>query len=271
MKAAERPSHTKWLLFMITLLLSGVFAVSAGSGLGHGRELDKNAGVRSYGIESFVRGEALDFYYPASYQLPGVRDYNLNTLDAWLTRFSFPRQMPGESLDAYRKRAKIAIYYNENELGLGRELGCSTFVDLDAKGTPIAEPGVACFVTNYGQIIDDAITGRNPHNTVVISYQPSLARLQEAGYGVQFGAYDSDGWITNSVNLDYRGDQPVPSICMNCHGGTYDGTKHLARNARFLPVNVFRVRFSSTPGYTQADQSERIRYINDLILRVPSY
>ena len=51
------------------------------------------------------------------------------TLADWKQTYNFPARRSGESLEAYRERAGIVIYYNKNELGLGRELGCSEFED----------------------------------------------------------------------------------------------------------------------------------------------
>jgi len=229
--------------------------------------------------------EARYNYYPATRLLPcdggtfnsaagcdGVnpQGHDLSTLTAWQARFGFPPRQSGESLADYRKRNRIAIYYNENELGLGRELGCSTFTDYDNQGKPIATPGLACFVTNYGEAIndrkgalEDAVEGRRVRNTLVISYQPSLP----SGYGVNFGAYDGQGRTADTATLDYMGERPLPGICMNCHGGTYDASKHLVQGARFLPVNVLEVKYPDAVPYTKADQNETFRSGHDLIYR----
>src|SRR5262249_40999866 len=66
--------------------------------------------------------ETEEAYYTA--QLFGVRapaPYP-HDLREWKRTFGFPERAPGESLEAYRARANVAVYYNENELGLGREL-----------------------------------------------------------------------------------------------------------------------------------------------------
>ena len=47
------------------------------------------------------------------------------TLDAWKAAFNIPVRNPGETLEAYRARTNVVVYYNKNELGLGRELGCA--------------------------------------------------------------------------------------------------------------------------------------------------
>ena len=240
---------------------------------------------------SFGDWEARYNYYPASQQLAcdpatynsatgctGVnpQGYNLTTRSAWLARFGFVQRKSGETLDAYRRRAHVAVYYNENELGLGRELGCTTFVDRDSAGNPIATPGLACYISNYGEAysdfrdaMSDAIVGLRRKNTVCISYQPSLP----ADYQVQFYVFAGDEQIGSDeqlkphARLDVMGSRPMPHICTTCHGGIYDAAKHLVRNARFLPLNVSDVRYADTAPYTRSDENDPIRYIHDLIYR----
>src|SRR5262245_1771841 len=71
----------------------------------------------------------------------------LTTLQAFKDYYNIPRPRVGESVadPAYRRRAHIVIYYNPNELGLGRELGCGE--------RNVGDPdhyAVGCYVTNYG-------------------------------------------------------------------------------------------------------------------------
>ena len=110
------------------------------------------------------------------------------TLESWKGTFGFSPREASESLQSYRDRTGIAIYYNRNELGLGRELGCSRFVDgTSASGEAIL--GTACFVTNYGAgfrlgeaSLQAAIDGAELRNTVCITHRPTM----DPGYQVQF-------------------------------------------------------------------------------------
>src|SRR5262249_33892829 len=154
-------------------------------------------------------------------------------------------------------RASVAVYYNEPDLGLGRELGCSSFVDVDAAGSPLSPPGLACYVTNYGEAFNDepnamrdALDHARPKNTVCISYQPSLP----AGSRVNFAIYDGSGRRAGTARLDSFGSRPLPGICTNCHGGVYDASRHLATGARFLPVDVVDIRYPADAPYRQVDQ-----------------
>jgi hypothetical protein len=193
------------------------------------------------------------------------------TFDAWKQRFHIPARDPGESLAAYRVRAGVVVYYNKKELGLGRELGCAEFPDGTAQdGTALT--GIACYVTNYGTAFRDvvnslplAVEGAHPKNTVCITYRPSLA----TGYQVQFYTYNADGQRREWAQLDTLGPRPLPQVCMNCHGGSYDSDRHLAKFARFLPLDPNVVVFADSGDASRASQEERIRAINYLSVRSP--
>jgi hypothetical protein len=193
------------------------------------------------------------------------------TLDAWKKAFNVLPRNQGESLADYRIRSGAVVYYNKNELGLGRELGCGVFDDgTDADGKPLK--GIGCYVSNYGTMFRDtnnslrlAAEGLHYKNTVCITYRPSLG----AGYEVQFYVYNQDNVRREWAQLDTLGPRPAPQVCMNCHGGAYDSEKHLAKFARFLPMDPNVVVFPETPGITRADQEERIRVINELGTRSP--
>jgi len=188
------------------------------------------------------------------------------TLEAWKTAFGIPARNPGEALADYRVRTHAVVYYNKNELGLGRELGCGTVPDgVDAAGKPLT--AIGCYVSNYGTSFRDptnslrlAAEGIHYKNTVCISYRPSLG----AGYEVQFYTYNQDNQRREWAQLDTLGPRPLPQVCMNCHGGSYDETKHLAHYARFLPMDPNVVLWPKDQGLTRADQEERIRIVNAL-------
>lgn len=186
------------------------------------------------------------------------------TFEAWKTAFGFSPRGADETLEEWRVRTDTVVYYNKNELGLGREIGCAEFSD----GPGLT--GVACFVTNYGVAFNDqhnsllaTVHGDHPKNTVCISYRPSF----EEEYQVQFYVYGPSGNRQEWAQLDTFGPRPVPHICMNCHGGTYDMSKHLAKNARFLPMDpnvlVFPEEGPGVPrSATRAGQEEAMRKIN---------
>jgi hypothetical protein len=217
----------------------------------------------------------VDYADPFNGDPAGMRLTAPLTLQAWKAAFGFPAQTPGEPLGQYRQRERAVVYYNKNELGLGRELACADFVDgMAPDGEPLI--GVACFVTNYGSVFRDevrslaeAIEGTHPRNTVCITWRPSM----DPGYQVQFYVYDGDGQRLEWAQLDNFGPRPHPQVCTGCHGGSYDESRHLAKFARFLPLDPNLVVFASDPRtppeLTRAGQEERIRLWNAASLRTP--
>jgi hypothetical protein len=197
------------------------------------------------------------------------------TLDAWKAVFGFSPRAADESLATFRQRTGVVTYYNKNELGLGRELACAPFVDTtSADGSPLL--GLACYVTNYGAFFRDqhtalaqALLGRDARNTVCITWRPGLA----PGYEVQFYVYGPDGHRMDWAQLDTFGARAHPHICMSCHGGAYDQERHLAKFARFLPLDpnvvVFASEGEAPAPLTRAGQEERIRSINAATLQTP--
>ncbi|MES1205704.1 MAG: hypothetical protein ABUS79_07175 [Pseudomonadota bacterium] len=194
------------------------------------------------------------------------------SFEEWKTTFGFPARARGESVAAWRARAKAVVYYNQYELGLGRELGCTEFDDgVGADGK--VQTGLACFVTNYGAAFSDqnnslrlAVEGEHPKNTVCISYRPSLG----SEYEVQFYVYGRDGLRQDWAQLDTMGPRPHPQVCTNCHGGSYDSDRHLVKRGRFLPLDPAVMIFAALPREaTRGAQEENIRIMNALALRTP--
>ncbi len=197
------------------------------------------------------------------------------TFEDWKLTFGFPTwNRKQESLRQYRDRIGAVLYYNQYELGLGRELACMTFDD-DPTSEGAAQKGIACFVTNYGTAFSDqhnslqgAIDGVAPKNTVCITFRPSFA----PGYQVQFYVYGPTGARQEWAQLDSNGPRPVPQVCMNCHGGNYDAQLHLAKDARFLPLDPNVVSFASyakEPRASREGQEEIIRQVNLMNLNSP--
>lgn len=236
---------------------------------------DSNGLITSAGV-----AKAADYYKATDQD-------SLTTFDKWKNYYGFPKRRPGESIDAYRKRANVVVYYNRTELALGRELGCSQNSN-----------GIACYVSNYGDHFASVADWRNPDadspdgsnglkdamygkytegfkrkNTVVISYDPRREYNADDGRAVQFAAFGGDGNRLDKAQLDTMGARPIPQICTTCHGGVWDAdtktswsaavVNGIARYARFLPLITSTVTFSNQAPYRQQDQEEQIRVVNE--------
>lgn len=212
----------------------------------------------------------VDYPDPFTGEVGNLRTTAPLSFEEWKRTFGFPEPSQGETRSDWRKRVGAVIYYNENELGLGRELACSEFPDGSAADGS-ALTGIACFVTNYGAAFSDihnslrvAEAGAPMKNTVAITYRPSLGK----DYEVQFYVYGREGRRQEWAQLDTLGPRPAPQVCANCHGGFYDEQRHLMRLARFLPIDPSVVRFAeSPPEVTRAAQEDQFRALNALALR----
>lgn len=150
------------------------------------------------------------------------------TFNAWKTTNGFPT---GEI---------VATYYNRGDLGFGRDMHCRT-----------TGYGKACYVTNYGTVEDglddlqdgtalaDAVTHTNPGATVAMEWHQAAAANQNP---VRFFVYSPGGGLLTEIALDSNpAPQPVPGLCLACHGGTMiDPADALPRveGAQFLPFDL---------------------------------
>ena len=234
--------------------------------------LDDKCVVDEQGLELPESSAEMDRFYAASNQ------GSLDTLGKWIAMRT-PKfiRMPGESIDAFRDRTDTAVYYNQNELGLAREMWCGTWPTgcSNEKGGTAPRCNLACGVTNYGHNHNDvpnalatATRRRNEKNTVVISYSLPLAQQNNpinnkpfgAGYAVQFGAFGPTGKRSNAAQLDYQGPRPASYICTNCHGGWYDPTVHLVYQAKLLPANPHEVRYTDSPEFPTGTHDSQLQY-----------
>jgi hypothetical protein len=158
----------------------------------------------------------------------------------------------------------IAYYYNEGDLGIGREMHCGTFPSG-------AGPGVGCWVANYGTFggeraeAEAALLSGVEFATVAMVYRPPI----EADGAVQFMLYGADEQLAVEAVLDTHGDNAsVPNNCLSCHGShaSYDPLTERVRDARFLPFDPAAFGFLERDGFRRADQEDQLRRLNELVL-----
>jgi hypothetical protein len=174
-----------------------------------------------------------------------------------------------------------AIYGNQLDLQFGRDMNCWDF----------GQGGVACYVANYGvqpgiagtqrapwpnlqQAFDDAIAQHNPFAIVAMAYNPNGIGVN--GDTVTFAAFAATDKsnIDNSVavpdaQLDEEGQKIIPQMCMACHGGIYDTTKHSVTGASFLPFDLWSFYYDSkiTAGPYDDYLQNEFRKLNALVLK----
>jgi hypothetical protein len=202
------------------------------------------------------QGETEQYYFATNAPL---------TLNAFKNKYGFP----GDEV--------TATYYNDGDLGLGREMHCKKFT------TTLFLTGIACYVTNYSGtfnaddgkgvadfgvdpniVLSHAVTRQHAFATVAMTYEPLAATN-----AVKFVVYNANGVRANTAQLDSTSNNTsIPNNCLSCHGinSTYDkDTLTVSADARFLPFDPYSFKFASTSGFSFADQIGEIRRLNQLI------
>jgi hypothetical protein len=186
----------------------------------------------------------------------------------------------------------VAHYYNSGDLGIGREMHCTS----DVKDDPADPPAyIACYVTNFAAGDDGTeftfglspsvaftnMLNNHPFATVAMVFR----RPAPANQKVFFMVYGADGRAQNFAALDRHAqnflntgegtpgvnfNNHVPTNCMSCHGGSYDPSSHTATGALFLPFDLAQFEYDPRFG-TEADQQETFRRLNALVRDVATY
>ncbi|MFZ5446616.1 MAG: hypothetical protein ACOZQL_41900 [Myxococcota bacterium] len=176
-----------------------------------------------------------------------------------------------------------ATYYNDADLGFGREMHCRSFLTL-------AGLGVACYVRNYGNAtgqanfpadptsaLNLATTGHGYFATVAMVYTPP-----NGSNAVKFMVYGPESTgekLATTAQLDGTGEHvSIPNNCLSCHGisstvGTSSvplpNTPVVSSGARFLPFDFYTFKFSTAAGFTQAAQEDDFEKLNQLVALTP--
>ncbi len=199
-----------------------------------------------------------------------------------------------------------ARYFNDADLGFGREMHCREVLACDPgeacsilpPGDPICDVVVrtACYVTNYGGFGDSQLESLQKIGTFQkgetvamekLHYEPDELEDCEVSLGagppesddVRFFVYhtafgppggDPLGSLLTEVTLDQNnGPQAIPGLCLNCHGGNGEASglgDYNVTGAKFLPFDVESFGFSASAGITQSAQEEAFRKLNAMVL-----
>ena len=208
---------------------------------------------------NITRAQTDDYYRAIGAITTPGRPATLDTLDHFKSATRF----------AAASDQATATYYNDGDLGLGREMHCWSFVDAGATQR-------ACYVTNYGKVggvtvfgnqtvaLDEAVRRDSPIATVAMIYKPPIT----APNAVKFLVYDERGALQNFATLDTHGsNESVPNNCLVCHGaGVYNADSHQVSNARFLPFDPFSFKYSTVAPFTYDAQAQELRKLNQHVM-----
>jgi len=179
------------------------------------------------------------------------------------------------------------VFGDRRDLGYGRRMVMRRNIDCT----------VAAYVENYlvSSVVDYSFSTLNLEaavqrvlkwhvSTNAIEYSPGPAGVVPFLKFYQFDA--TTGNRNMAVDLDGRGDKAMPGPCISCHGGRADAltppgagglplfalvqnTASVHRGdaqARMQPFDVDTFAFSSTPGFTRADQEAALKLMNTWVL-----
>jgi hypothetical protein len=213
------------------------------------------------------------------YQSIGVFDVNnnptasLGTLAAWRKTFGFSadptKPAPGEVR---------AVYYNNADLRLGRDMHC---LGPTSGGANINV--WACYVTNFDDGHFEA--AGNTGNPAGGDPQTSIARAEANNSPIatvaMVSAQQTVSPFTNSVSfyvypadptkkalvaavLDSQSFKAVPGVCIACHGGGY--VNHQVLDGRFLPFDTPTFIFDTqSSAFLEPSQREAFRQLNGTV------
>jgi hypothetical protein len=178
-----------------------------------------------------------------------------------------------------------ATFYNNGDLGLGREMHCRVNNFGVVKIIP-------CYVTNYSGIDNVAAFGENPATvladavnhqhefaTVAMVYREITIPGASTTSQVDFVAYNKAGTRVTSAQLDStNAHSTIPNACLSCHGisAYFDRSTAVPRivdpfapagapAAKFLAFDPFSYLYSTVPGFTEADQRGKFRELNAIV------
>ncbi|MEE9491899.1 MAG: hypothetical protein V3W04_00775 [Gammaproteobacteria bacterium] len=203
------------------------------------------------------------------------------------------------AVDPLNQRTTLAEWKTVNEFDSGEDVHV-TFRDTkdlgygrDMYAKSLSNGGLAFYVDNYvvqleagdattyGPLnLDAAIAqDRDFHigtNAIEFSPDPNNPLGQKILKFFTFTPKEPNGVQRRltAANLDGRGMKNMPMMCIVCHGGTL---YPLRQDGSFDPIalkspklNMFAqdtFQFSSKPGFTEADQSDRIAMLNRLVYK----
>jgi hypothetical protein len=180
-----------------------------------------------------------------------------------------------------------AVFGDSRDLGFGRR--------MTARQNP--DGTLAFFVENY-LVKTGAAYGFSPINleAAIVRDPNSLVYLAGIEFspgpagGTSFAKYFNFNVVTGMrelmVNIDGLGDKAMPAPCIICHGGRADALTppdtsgqplfNLLQNAvsqtrgdtlgQLPPFEVDGFQFSTTPGYTRAEQEAFLKTMNRMVL-----
>ena len=203
------------------------------------------------------------------------------------TKDTLAKWKAANGFDAGTGTQVTAVFGDVRDLGFGRRITARQNVD-----------GTLAFLTEnylvktggayaFSPVNLEAAIVRDPNSLVYVAgieFSPGPAG------GASFAKFYNFNVVTgvreNTIDIDGRGDKAMPGPCIACHGGRADALTppdasskprfNLLLNAvsgtrgdtmaQLPPFEVSTFQFSTTPGYTRAEQEGFLKTMNRMIL-----
>ncbi len=179
------------------------------------------------------------------------------------------------------------VFGDQRDLGYGRRM--TVRQNTDGTLAFVVENYLVRTGPNYGYStlnLDAAIVRDSRHFIGINAIEFSPGPSGGVSFGKWYNFSSTNGQRQTLVDLDGRGDKAMPGPCISCHGGRGDALAavgadgkrkfNLVQNgvsqtrgdvqANLHPFEPDVFGFSSTPGFTRADQEVAIKTINRMIL-----
>lgn len=222
---------------------------------------------------SLVSTAASPLTLPASEQPDwlGYKGDNADVAD-YYTSWNAPKTLASfVSTYGFASGDPTAVYYNNNDLGIGREMHCHK----------ISSSSIACYVSNYSATSEVGSFGDNPTTVIANTITGAKSGAAHTGAfatvamvytgsgvnGIHFAVYGADQNLSTTAKLDTAGKHTtIPNNCLECHGIEGQFISGQVNNAaRFLPFDPQQYLYSTSDPYTLDDQQEQFRQLNVLI------
>ena len=218
-----------------------------------------------------------------------------DTLDKWKAANGFGNSATGTET--------TVVFGDVRDLGYGRRITARKTLDDGTIAVMVENYLVSPAADyTYSSFNLDAAVVRDQRwhvgtNAIEFSAASCTASDSDAGVTADLDASSSrsstpsiptTGQRLLAANLDGRGDKAMPGICITCHGGRGDPLTPAAGSptglplfpwvgnsasqkrgdvqAHLQPLIVDSFGYSTTPGYTRADQEAALKTINQLVL-----
>lgn len=208
-------------------------------------------------------------------------------IDPTNTKDTLTKWKAANQFDSGTGTQVTVVFGDQRDLGYGRRMTARQ--NTDGTVAFVVENYLVRTGPDYGYStlnLDAAIVRDSRHFIGINAIEFSPGPNGGVSFGKWYNFSSTTGQRQTLVDLDGRGDKAMPGPCISCHGGRGDALAAVGadgkRKFNLVQNTVSQVRgdveahlhpfepdvfgFSTTPGFTRADQEAAIKTINRMIL-----